>query len=117
MSLFQNLRQRRSCEFDVTIYQADDTAVTLDSGDKVRVKIGRNLATPTLDIVSGTPTANGSSCTAANPTRIVLHEDDLDIAPGVYDWEIAVYDASQDQIKHAEQGILSVLPTQRGGTT
>jgi hypothetical protein len=90
-------------------------AVTLAAGDKVRAKLWREDATtPLLDLVSGTPTANGSSVTAANPTRLTVNQSDASWAPGIYSIEVAIVDAGDTLIRHADSGVF-VLHKSPGG--
>lgn len=81
----------------------------------MRVKIGRHNEIPELDLHSQAPTANGSSVTITNPTTLVLDQDDLDFAAGIYDIEIILMDdATGSLVTHLASGILAVDDTQLG---
>lgn len=116
MTMFGNVYRRRSSTLTLTMRQYDGSLVVLSAGDVVRVKIGVAGKAPLLDMGSDAATANGSHLTAANPTTVVLNEDDLDLTPGIYDLELAAYDASQTQFKHADKGVICVHDTQLGET-
>jgi len=92
-------------------------AVTIASGDAVRVKIGRNGETPILDLSSAAASANGSTLTAANPATLYLVQGDATATPGAYDLEAAVVDASESKIKHAETGVFVLHETPLGGVS
>jgi hypothetical protein len=108
----------RTCDRAFTITDAADVDVVLASGDTVRVKVGRQGQTPIIDLDSNAPTANGSSCTAANPSTVRLHQDDLnrtDFVPGVYTLEVLVIDDSDSDIaKHAGNHVLILEDTPQG---
>lgn len=108
--------RHRTCEWDLTVSDADGDAVTLYSGDKVRLKIWRQQDRKLmLDLISGTPTTNGSSVTAANPTRFKLVQTDVDWTPGVYDLEVLITDASDsDLVRHADGGVFVLNDTPGG---
>lgn len=108
--------KQRTCAYDITLTDSSGDAVTLSGGDKIRLKIWReNDATPLLDLVSGTPSSNNSSVTAANPTRFTLTQDDAVWTPGLYTIEVAIVDASDGLIRHADSGVF-VLHKTPGGT-
>ena len=107
----------RKTEFSIGIGEADCDSVTLASNDNVRVKIGRVGDTPLLEIESDAATANGSSCTATNPTILVLAQDDMTFPAAIYDIEVAIVDVSEDAIKKAERGILIVRDSMGGPVT
>jgi len=106
--------QTRTCAYDITITDAGGDAVVLSGGDKVRLKIWREDDAPLLDLVSGTPSANGSSVTAANPTRFTLNQADADWTVGIYSIEVAIIDASDTFIRHADSGVLVLHKTPGG---
>jgi hypothetical protein len=117
MSIFITAYKSRSSQESISIYanETGATLFTLDTGDKVRVKVGRLGETPILDVISGTPLAGGTSVTAENPASLTLDQDDLDdLTPGVYDIEVAVYDNSDGRIKTAEVGIFHLMNMQGG---
>lgn len=115
MSVFITAYRRRTAVFDITVTEADGTAVVLVTGDAVRLKIGRAGAVPLLDLTSDAASANGSTLTAANPTRLYLAQGDATAAPGVYDVEVAIVDASDGRIKHADSGVFALHETPLGG--
>lgn len=105
----------RKSSHEILIGEADGDDVTLAAGDKVRIKIGQAGKTPLLDIVSGTTTAGGSTCTAANPTELTLGAADLSFQAGIYDIEATVIDASESSApKKADQGIFHLRETLAG---
>ncbi len=119
MALFLNAYQNRSCSMTVTITQSDGTNVTFSSGDVFRLKIGRgDGAAPLIELDSNAATTNGSTASAANPSTVVLDQDDLNLAdmpPGIYEVEANIVDDSdQDRIKHADHGVLVLHKTQAG---
>lgn len=116
MTIFINHYADRSGEYDITISDADGTTVPLYSGDQVRLKIYRESDCKLmLDLISGTPTSNGSSLTRANPTRFKVDQDDVDWTPAIYEIEVLLVDASDaDRTKHADMGVF-VLHESPGG--
>ena len=115
MTLFLQAYQRRTCQLNVTVNGADGTPEIFAAGDVFRVKIGSAGQSPVLDLDSVTPTDSGSSLTAANPSRLYLHQDDLVFPPGAYDMEVSIVDDSDgDTIKHAEKGVFVLHPTELG---
>jgi hypothetical protein len=118
MSVHIVAKQGRTCIFQVTLKDADGDNITIASGDKIRIKIGKLGETPQLDLVSGTNTVNGSSVTAANPTTVRLDQDDLDFTPGIYDIESGLVDASDSgSLLHADEGVFVLRDAQAGGVT
>ena len=116
MSISISHYQGRTCAYDITISDAAGDAVVLGAGDKIRCKIWReDVAAPKLDLVSGTPTAGGSSITAANPTRLTLTQNDATWPVGIYSIELSVVDAGDTYIRHADGGVF-VLHKSPGGT-
>jgi hypothetical protein len=121
MSFEIHTYMRRTRAFVTTLFESDGTTeVTLAAGDVVRFKVGANEETPTLEIGSDAATDGGSTLTYTIGTgdcAITIHAGDLTtaaIAPGTYDAEISVYDASETTIKHVECGVLHVHPSQLG---
>lgn len=108
----------RTCAYDITLTDANGDDIVLSGGDKIRAKIWREDDTPLLDLVSGTPTANGSSVSATNPTRLNLHQDDVQFTPGIYSIEVAIVDASESSaIKHADTGVFVLHKTPGGNVS
>lgn len=101
---------------DITITDEDGDNVSISGSDAIRVKIGNGKDTPLLDLDTVAATANGSSLTLANPTRLRLDQSDLSGIPaGVYDIEVSVVDNSDSQkIKHAESGTFALHDTPGG---
>lgn len=115
MALFLTAHKRRTFSFQVTVLDSAGVASVFASGDVMRVKIGRNLAVPVLDLDSAAASANGSTVSAANPTTIRLDQDDIDITPGILDIEVGIVDDSDsDALKHAEKGVFNLVGTQAG---
>lgn len=117
--LFIVADRNRKTEFEIAIGEADGDDVVVASNDNVRVKIGRaGSDTPILEIESDEPTSNGSSCTAANPTVLVLAQGDVTFQAGVYDIEVCIVDVSDgDAIKKAELGIFVLRESMGGAVT
>lgn len=111
-------RRGRHLRFSVTIRGSDNTAITFASGDVMRVKIGRVPNTPTLDLDSVAPSANGSSILGSNPTTVNIVADDVSLlTPGTYDMEVGFVDESDsERFKFAEQGLFVVHDTMAGDT-
>lgn len=107
--------RNRKTVFEVRIGESDGDDVTLATGDKVRVKIGRGKSTPVLEFSSSTAASSGSTCTAANPTTITLEAGDVTFKAGIYDIEVVVIDASESNApKKCEMGVF-VLRESMGG--
>jgi hypothetical protein len=120
MSFLINHQKNRTREYAVDLFEADGTtAIVLQADDVVRVKIGRGENTPDLDMDSSEPEPGGSTVTfapATNDVIVRIHQaDTVDLVPGVaYDCEVAVFDADEDVLKHAETGVLFLHPSQAG---
>lgn len=95
--------QNRTTDFNGSLYASDGvTPIQLVSTDALRFKMGRRPgSTPTIDLRSGSPTANGSAITitglgsaSANPPTpatytVRLAQGDIDtLTPGPYDAEL-----------------------------
>lgn len=116
MSISISHYRGRTCAYDITVTDAAGDAVVLGVGDKVRCKIWREDATtPVLDLVSGTPTSNGSNVTAANPTRLTLTQGDANFGVGIYSIEVAIVDAQDGYIRHADSGVFVLHKSPGGG--
>jgi hypothetical protein len=115
--IFEVADRLRKSTHEILIGEADGDDVVLAAGDKVRIKIGQAGQTPLLDIVSGTVTAGGSTCTAANPTELTLGAADLSFQAGIYDLEASIRDDSEAAIKKADQGIFHLRETLAGNVT
>lgn len=104
-------RNRKSTH-QILIGEADGDDAEIASNDNVRIKIGQAGQTPVLEIESDAATANGSQCTAANPTVLTLAAADLSFQAGIYDIEALVVDTSDgDKPKKADQGIFHLRET------
>lgn len=127
----------RTIDFNGQLFQSGGvTGLVLHPADKVRVKIGVTGAVPLLDLVSGTPTPNGSSVTitgvgqAANPPNVplnvpatyTLHLAQGDLAtlnPGDYDLEVNVVDSTDTAPPFSEKvaeshGVFHLIGQQLG---
>jgi len=111
--------RNRKTEFEIDIGEADGDDVVIASNDNVRIKIGRaGSDTPLLEVQSDAATTNGSSCTADNPTILVLSQGDVTFPAGVYDIEVAIVDVSDgNAIKKAELGIFVIRESMGGAVT
>lgn len=116
MSVLLTLYKNRTTRETITVTDADGDNVDFESGDTFRVKIGRTGAAPLLDLDSDAASANGSTVQAANPSIVVLDQDDVEtLSAGVYDCEVSIVDASDgNRIKHADKGVCVVHGTQAG---
>lgn len=124
MSFLINTHQGRTRSWSGTIYQPDGTtAIVLQSTDVVRFKAGGNGDTPLIDLSSIEASENGSTLTFTAGTGnyvLKLAQGDIAALSGAYDAEISVVDDSENlpgdekEIKHAENGVLFVHPTQGG---
>lgn len=88
--------QNRGITTDITILDADEEAITVESDDIIRAVIGRIGKAPALEIRSDAPTSNGSSFTKNSPSatsnRLRLDAEDLSFDPGVYTLFISLRD-------------------------
>ncbi len=128
MSFFVRFNKNRTSDDTVTLFETDGTtSITLAATDVVRFKIyRRDQATPLLDLDSDAASANGSSITveelgpstAAVVTIRIAQADALLLDPGVYRGEVSIVDDSEtapaNAIKHAEDGVVTVLGTGGG---
>ena len=91
----------RTVDYDAAIYEGDGrTALNIAADDKVRFKLAdTENGTPTLDIVSGTPTANGSTVTISGTTpgtcTVRLAQGDTSTLSGTKYWELILIDNSE----------------------
>lgn len=108
-------RGRRNV-FQATLYDADGDAIVVDSGDIVRLKIGRPGETPVLDLADTAASANGSSISHGNPTEVVLAPADASLFnPGIWDMDWILDDAqSSGQLLTADVGRLILHDAQTG---
>lgn len=110
--------KNRTTDYTITLLQADGTAFNIAASDRCLVKIGRNSATPDLDLDSAAATDNGSSVTVTSGSNVVTlriaEGDTTSLEPGAYDCEISVVDASEtagQRTKHAQDGTFFLHPT------
>ena len=118
MGIFIEAFQNRGSSHTITFKNSAGANITIQSGDKVRIKIARGAAAPIKDIVSGTNLAGGTSVTAANPATLTIRGPDFGsdtIKPGTYDLEACIVDHGDgDFIKHAELGTFSLVAVPLG---
>jgi len=115
MALNLTIYRKRTCIRTITVTESDGSNTAFASGDVFRFKIGRAGETPLLDLDSVAATANGSSCSAANPSTLYLDRRDLTMPAGIYDCEaLIVDDSDRDAPKQAETGVITILPVQEG---
>lgn len=104
-----------------TLLQYDGSVFNIASGDRVQVRIGRNLKAPDLTLDSLAATANGSSVTPTVGSNVVpfrVTEGDSNALQIMsYDCHVVVIDASEasgQRIKHVQAGIFQVQPAPTG---
>ncbi len=123
MSFEIKCHANRTQDFTIALFENNGTtALVLAATDVVRVKVGQAGATPTVDIDSVAPTANGSVVTidTLSPASVTLRlaQGDTASLSGLYDIEVNVTDDSEttpaDAIKAAEYGALAVITGQSG---
>jgi hypothetical protein len=90
----------------LTILDVDGNAITPGANDNIRVAIGRDseiafsgdtVSGAEFVVVSGTPTANGSTLTKGAVNRLRLDDADLDFSPGTYRFYFDYYDNADGQ--------------------
>lgn len=115
--------RNRVADYSGTVLDQNGLAVNWAASDKCRVKIGRDGAasTPVLDLVSGTPTANGSLAyvtLASNAYSFRIEAADMTLlTPGLFTVEVIFVDNSDgDRMKVIDVGTLHVLETMVGAT-
>lgn len=118
MSLFMLMYRKRTCSRTVTITDANGDNVSINTGDQVRIKVGRAGQTPILDWTSKSNTSNGSSVSRANPSTVRFDQKDVDFSPGVYDIEASIVDNDDgSDIKHADEGVFVLKEPPTGDVT
>ena len=116
--LYLTADRARKSSHEVGIGEADGDDVTIATGDKVRVKIGRGKATPLLEFSSSSAASAGSTCTAANPTVITFEAGDMTMKAGIYDIEVVIIDASESNApKKCEMGVIVIAESMGGVVT
>ena len=113
----------RTEDFAWSAYDADGEATVLAAGDKIRFKMARKPDdTPLLELVSGSPTVNGSGVTIADldpaSGTVRLAQGDTISFRGDYHYEMNLVDDSEtappDAIKQFIRGKITFLPSQLG---
>ena len=100
--------------FSVTIGEADGDDATVSPTDVVRIKIGRLGDAPLLEVESDAATANGSQCTAANPTVVSIEGPDLTFKAGFYEVEASIWDENEGRMKKVERGVFELRDSMGG---
>lgn len=120
----------RTEDFEWSAFQTDGrTAVVFEAGDKVRFKLARKPdGAPVVDLLSGTPTAGGSSVVItelgdagdnepASGTVRLAQADTVDFE-GDYHFELNLVDSGESNpanaIKQFLRGKMTFLPSQGG---
>ncbi|MBD3404571.1 MAG: hypothetical protein GF411_00370 [Candidatus Lokiarchaeota archaeon] len=101
MSLIKTY-QNRGLTKRLTMKDANGDVIRCEGGDKVRVRIQRMGETPQLEVVSGSPTVNGTKLTPAKVggnsySTLRLDDNDLDFAPGIYSFLFDYFDADDSE--------------------
>lgn len=122
-----NAPRERTSDHTGELFACDGvTPARLDDGDLIRFKFGRDVNVPILELSNDAVTPNGSTVTildqgnASTPARynVRFAEGDLPatIAPGAYDSDVSVVDASEsasqnplNKMKFVEFGIVHVI--------
>jgi hypothetical protein len=84
--------RRKKITVTVTIYTEAGDVYTYTTGEVIAVRIGWSRGRRILEFRSDAASANGSTVQQANPCLVTLVADDLNVAPGVYDMEVTVFD-------------------------
>ena len=98
MSLIR-VDKSRGKTFGITIKDAAGNVITPTGSDLVRIiigyqgRLGANNANAKLVLVSGSPSAAGSSITAGAENTVRLDATDLSFDPGVYTMFVDYFDA------------------------
>lgn len=110
--------KNRKLTRDLTILDAAGATITPTANDVVRVKIGLRGRTPLLDLDSAAASANGSTVTKDTPSsgvnRLQIVAADMNMTPGTYTLELALYDGSDLAIKHVDHQVFVVHDTMSG---
>ena len=108
-------KQSETRTVDITILDADDVAITPDSGDVIRARVIRT-GTTLLTVASNAATAAGSTFTKNSPSsglnRLRLDATDLAaLEPGEYTLTVDMQDAEDsDTWKLIEDQVICVVP-------
>lgn len=93
--------QGRGKTVDIVIQDTNGTTIVPGSADIIRAIIGRRGEAAQLTVVSGSPTAAGSSFNKNTPSsgtnRLRLDATDLSFGPGTYTLFIDLFDNSDAQ--------------------
>jgi hypothetical protein len=108
-------RNRRAREWDFTIYEDDGTTeITLSADDVVRVKIGSNDESPTLDLSSEDPEQITFTVATGDCVLSLTAAQVASLGVGVFDCEIDVWDESEGKLKNCGCGVFAVHATMLG---
>lgn len=117
MSFHITARNRRDREWDITIFEDDGTTeIVLAADDVVRIKIGADEQSPTLDLSSIDPEQVTFTAGTGDCVLMLTAAQVASLGPGSFDCEIDVWDESEDKFKHCGYGVFTVHPTQLGET-
>lgn len=100
----------KSRKWNLTLTQANgSTAVNVESGDIITLKLGRTGKAAALTVASdGAGDSTITTTVGQNTATLLLHEDDLgssgNLYPGVWDAELLFYDASEDITNVIDRG-------------
>lgn len=89
--------RNRGLTRNITILDANKDAITPGANDRIRAIIGREGESPQLTVVSGSPTANGSSFVMGAVNVLRLDASDLDFDVGVWSLIIDYFDNADAQ--------------------
>jgi len=80
---------------NIGILDSDGGTITPESGDLLRVTIGRIGETAKFTVTSGTNTDNGSYITLGASNKLWINGDDLAFDAGTYSFFVEFFDASE----------------------
>lgn len=122
-----DMLKNRTRFFTINLFEADGvTEVLLASQDVVRIKIirGDHLYIDLSSEYESSGTTDGSTVQFSAGTNVInvriSQGETADMAPGIYDFEINVVDASDVDatgaiaIKHVQNGTFNLLPSGSG---
>jgi hypothetical protein len=106
MSLLYAYRNR-AIAHNVTILDVNNQVIWPQANDVVRLRI--TVGTQEfLSVSSAAPTANGSFINKGAPCLVSLAAADLNLAGGIYDYDMDYGDGTDNQWKEIEKGILCI---------
>lgn len=110
--------QSRAITKDLTIKSGAGVTINPGDNDIIKFRVGREgtLDTePVLLVTSEAATGNGSTFTKNSPStglnRLVLKEEDLAFAPGVYTASIELYDNADSALKNVSRQVFNLERT------